>query len=310
LNITNYISSGYIEGYLFGMLTPDEVLQFDTLLKQSPVLKAEYERVQQSLQGYVEAHAVVPPANMQEQIWAKLQKQEQKPQPLVEEVVEKAPEKVVEKEFVKPVPPPPAVKQEQKSAPLKIHKLEDTDSAKPVRRFRLAPWFAAASFIGMMAASYLANDYYNNWQQAEGKITAYQSEKNKLASEMEAQKASMKTLADENEWFRKPSLKFIKLEGKAISPKSDVIICWDREGKDVMVTYANMPKPPEGKQYQLWAIQDGKPIDLGMIDMNATKKGVAHMKSVAKAQAFAITLEKVGGSASPTLEQMYVFGNI
>jgi anti-sigma-K factor RskA len=34
------------------------------------------------------------------------------------------------------------------------------------------------------------------------------------------------------------------------------------------------------------------------------------MKDIGQAQAFAITLEPAGGSASPTLNQMYVMGNI
>ncbi len=298
MNITNYISSGYIEGYLFGMLTADEVEQFETLLKQSAELKAEYERVQQSLQGYLEAHAVEPPPSMQEQIWEQLGKQKQKPPVVIEEE---------QKETVKPVPTP-VVERIEKPKPLKIHKVETQEPV--VRRFRLAPWFAAASFVGMLAASYLANDYYNNWQDAEGKITAYQTEKNQLASEMETQKTSMKQLADYNEMFRRPGVKFIELQGKPISPKSNCTIFWDKETKQVLVTYANMPTPPEGKQYQLWAILDGKPIDLGMIDMKDAKKGFTPMKNLSRAQAFAITLEKVGGSESPTLEQMYVFGNI
>ena len=34
------------------------------------------------------------------------------------------------------------------------------------------------------------------------------------------------------------------------------------------------------------------------------------MKNIPKAQAFAITLEKAGGSAAPTLEQLFVMGNV
>jgi hypothetical protein len=34
------------------------------------------------------------------------------------------------------------------------------------------------------------------------------------------------------------------------------------------------------------------------------------MKVVEAAQAFAVTLEKKGGSRTPTLDQMYVLGNV
>jgi len=294
------------------MLTPDEVEQFETLLKQSAELKAEYERVQQSLQGYLEAHAVEPPPIMQDQIWEKIEKQKQTPPVIIEEE-KKEPDtsRNISERIEKPVPPP-VVEKIEKPKSLKVHKVEDNaaEDRPNVRRFKLAPWFAAASFVGMLAASYLANDYYNNWRDAEGKLSSYRSDKDQLAGELEAQKASMKQLADYNNMFRKPSIKFIELQGKPISPKSNCMICWDKESKQVIVTYANMPKPPEGKQYQLWAILDGKPVDLGVIDMKEAEKGVAHMKNLSRGQAFAITLEKAGGSESPTLEQMYVFGNI
>ncbi len=294
------------------MLTHDEVEQFETLLKQSPELRAEFERVQQSLHGYVEAHAVEPSPNMQDQIWGKIEKQKQTPPVIIEEE-NKEPDtsRNISERIEKPVPPP-LVEKIETPKPLKVHKVEgNVAEVRPnLGRFKLAPWFAAASFIGMLAASYLANDYYNNWQDAEGKISSYRSDKDQLAGELEAQKTSIKQLADYNDMFRKPSIKFIELQGKPISPKSNCIICWDKESKQVIVTYANMPKPPEGKQYQLWAILDGRPVDLGVIDMKEAEKGIAHMKNLSRGQAFAITLEKAGGSESPTLEQMYLFGNI
>jgi anti-sigma-K factor RskA len=52
---------------------------------------------------------------------------------------------------------------------------------------------------------------------------------------------------------------------------------------------------------------DGKPVDAGLLeDCN----GVCKLKNIPKAQAFAITLEDKGGSASPHLDQLYVIGNV
>jgi anti-sigma-K factor RskA len=79
---------------------------------------------------------------------------------------------------------------------------------------------------------------------------------------------------------------------------------------EVYVDPTNLPDPAAGKQYQLWAIVDGKPVDAGMI---STQKGVykiQKMKSFGKAQAFAITLENEGGSPTPTMAEMYVIAEI
>jgi anti-sigma-K factor RskA len=84
-------------------------------------------------------------------------------------------------------------------------------------------------------------------------------------------------------------------------------VFWDTKTKDVYLLPNKMPAAAAGKQYQLWAIVDGKPVDAGMMDVCA---GLCKMKNIPRASAFAITLEKKGGSATPTMEQMYVMGKV
>ena len=79
-----------------------------------------------------------------------------------------------------------------------------------------------------------------------------------------------------------------------------------------MLNVDNLPMPPSDKQYQLWALKDGKPIDAGVFDMKPGTDGDMHMMpvTIAEADAFAVTLEKKGGSPTPTLTQLYVMGKI
>ena len=69
-----------------------------------------------------------------------------------------------------------------------------------------------------------------------------------------------------------------------------------------------MPDIPSDKQYQLWAIVDGKPIDMGVFDLQLEVNELIEIPHIENAQAFAVTLEKRGGVASPTMEAMYVLG--
>ena len=73
-----------------------------------------------------------------------------------------------------------------------------------------------------------------------------------------------------------------------------------------------MPAPPSDKQYQLWALLDGKPIDLGMLNFDAKqKKLLVRMKNAQNAQAFAITLEKKDRpDPSTPAGDMYVMGKL
>ena len=70
-----------------------------------------------------------------------------------------------------------------------------------------------------------------------------------------------------------------------------------------------LPKPRADKQYQLWAIVDGKPVDAGVFDVDGGAAFVK-LKNIPNAQAFAITLENKGGSASPHMDALYVMGKV
>ena len=55
----------------------------------------------------------------------------------------------------------------------------------------------------------------------------------------------------------------------------------------------------------------GKPVDAGVLTVaTASGEGLQHMKDIASAQTFAMTVEPLGGSVGPTLSTMTVVGNI
>ncbi|QOW09143.1 anti-sigma factor [Kaistella flava (ex Peng et al. 2021)] len=102
--------------------------------------------------------------------------------------------------------------------------------------------------------------------------------------------------------------KRIQLKGVEKHPDMLAEVFWN-DSKQVYLDIKNLPAAPSGKQYQLWAIVDGKPVDMGMYN-NEKNSTVQPMKSVANPQAFAITLEKEGGNATPTMDEMYVMGTV
>lgn len=89
---------------------------------------------------------------------------------------------------------------------------------------------------------------------------------------------------------------------------SSVTILWNKMNEQVFLALGKLPTPPENKQYQLWAVVNGAFVDMGVFDTATTE--FQKMKTIADAQAFAITLEQKGGSLTPTLSEMYVIGNV
>jgi anti-sigma-K factor RskA len=103
--------------------------------------------------------------------------------------------------------------------------------------------------------------------------------------------------------------KVVVLAGTEKFKDAKATVFWNAETKNVEVLAHSLPLVAADKQFQLWVLKDGKPIDMGVF--SADNEGVvAKLKSTDAGEAFAITIEKAGGSPSPTLEEMVVFGKI
>ena len=102
--------------------------------------------------------------------------------------------------------------------------------------------------------------------------------------------------------------KNVLLEGLPISPESKAAVVWNPKTTEVLLAAHDLPTPATGFQYQLWAIVDGQPVSAGVFDHDIDNQFLLAVSG--NAAAFAITLEKEGGVESPTLEQMYVVGNV
>ena len=97
-------------------------------------------------------------------------------------------------------------------------------------------------------------------------------------------------------------------------PDAQAIVYWNTTTQNVWVDATALPTPPEGKVYQLWWMESLDPLtpyDAGTLDgfINNEDKFFA-AKPTDRAIAFAITLEPEGGSESPTLEELYVLGQV
>ncbi|RZL14824.1 MAG: anti-sigma factor, partial [Pedobacter sp.] len=96
------------------------------------------------------------------------------------------------------------------------------------------------------------------------------------------------------------------------TPQAKLMVYWNKKEQKVMVNNANkvLPAHDAQHQFQLWAIVEGQsPVDLGVFSAE-NEHLIFEMKKIGAAQAFAVTIEKKGGSPVPTLDQMVVMGAI
>lgn len=103
----------------------------------------------------------------------------------------------------------------------------------------------------------------------------------------------------------KASVSKYNLAGGPGHENSSATLYWDKTTKEVFLLPQNLSVLPAGKQYQLWAIVDGKPVDAGVYTKD-NFTALQKMRSTERAEMFAITIEKQGGAKQPTLDQMVV----
>ena len=196
----------------------------------------------------------------------------------------------------------------------KIRVGENTGEAKVIsltKKNQIAEYLAAASISIAILSAGAAYYFYDKWQKAQDTILAMEMQNSVLTErgntvnynmqkELEATNKQLSMLMDTI------TAKII-LKGMPVSPSSQAAVYWNKNSRDVMIAVANLPAPPSDKQYQLWALKDGKPVDAGVFEI---KSDMQQMKNIDGAQAFAVTLEKKGGSSVPTLEALYLMGEI
>jgi anti-sigma-K factor RskA len=158
----------------------------------------------------------------------------------------------------------------------------------------------AAVLAGLFVGSAILNVvYFNKFTTANNKYEQGQSQIAALKEEEEAEKAAVNIVRSK---YTVP----LKLKSDVAPKDAEAKIYWLSNTGEIFIDPTNLPTAPTGKQYQLWAIVDGKAIDGGLI--KNTKTGVLmfqKMKTFGKAQAFAVTLEVEGG-VETSKEKPYV----
>jgi len=271
LNKANIISSGLLELYALGLASPEEAVEVEQALSLYPEVKQELNSIELSLESYASAHAIEPSSSVKDNIFAQLSTGD---------------DKVVAFSSNRNFTP------EQSTTDQKIYRIPSF--------FKLA---AAAMLILLIGSIILNYSYYNKYKNANGDLLVAQEQIRQNQDANLTMKNELNVVSDKN---ARP----VVLNGTPHAPDALAKIYWMKNTGEVYVDATNLPGVPEGKQYQLWAIVDGKPVDAGMI---TTEKGIYHiqkMKAFGNAQAFAITLEKAGGSPAPTIDQMFVIAKI
>lgn len=282
--IKAYIESGVLELYAMGELSPAEKHEVETMAAKHPAINAELAEIQQALEGYAEAYAVAPADHLRDRVLNSL---------FIEETT------LIENQ--------------------QIHTEDTTVTdnpdivALPRRKENLFYKYAFAASLALLLMSVAALFVmYTRLQDSNQQLAQLEAANQKFANRVNFMDQQLNSSKEALSVLRNPDYQVVTLQGTPKAPKSSMTVVWNAQKQEVLLDIAalNLPKTDPQHQYQLWALVDGKPVDLGVFDMVTNSVGLKKMKSIGRLQTFAVTLEPRGGSVSPTLEELVALGNI
>jgi anti-sigma-K factor RskA len=271
-NVKAYIESGILELYVLGDISATEKAQVEEMAQKYPEIKAEITEVEKSMEFYAEAHAIEPTEDLRHRVLGSL-------------LVNLSDDKI----FTKAV----------------THQDDDNIVALPAARVNSFYKYAFAACLTLLLISvYGMVNLYSKLQDSNTQLTALQTDKVRIANQVNLMDSQL-------DMYRDTTYKVLRLKGLPKTPTAAMILAWNSVSKKVIVDVQSvkLPKNDKQHQYQLWALVNGKPVDMGVFDApGADTVGVKEMKAIASAQGFAVTLEPMGGSVNPTMDQMVVIG--
>jgi anti-sigma-K factor RskA len=287
VDIKEYIASGIIDSYVLGAVSEQERQEVQCMSKIYPEIREELRIAEEAMERYAQSIAKDPPASVKVSVLEKIAATPQE----------------------KEVPIVPLSPTNEASDA----KDEDNRQA-PIRVLPAAyKWGAVASVFIIITVSLLYFNASSEANKLSGELTALKQEttdkQENFENELNQMQLAMQSIQEREDFINAPQTQKLLLKGTDVQPDANATVYFDSEQGSALLASSGLPSPKEGKQYQLWVIADGQPIDLGVLDKNSTFSSKIAVNT-SDIQAFAITLEPEGGSKVPTLEQLYVIGNV
>jgi anti-sigma-K factor RskA len=270
VDIQAYIQSGIIESYVLGLTSGEETAEVERLRKEYIEVENSITEFSELLEESAFEHAIAPPPELKAKVLS-------------------------------------TIKDLQKESSHSVTK-ETSEEAPVVQLHTQSNWrmIAAAAVILFIISGGLNFYLYSKYNNKEEDYQALLLQRETLQAKNDVYQTQLKEWQSAAAMIADTGMAMVKMV--STKGKDDAAtVFWNRRSKDVFVMVNKLPEPKVGRQYQLWAMVDGKPVDAGVLDPSCTS--VCKMKNIPKAEAFAITLEKEGGNKIPNLKALFVLGN-
>lgn len=270
MNIEEYISSGILERYILDSTSKQESQEVECMSKIYPEIREELDHLTKTIENLSIQNAVQPPAHLKSKLFEKIKVE----------------------------------KQEARNNETTALTSSKQHQNKSLGRFAIAASIAVLIISGIVYA-YMRNNQLN----IENQLSQLKVENKKLINDKIKLDDSNKTQEELLALLKNPDTEKINLSDIKNPGKNLASVFWNKASEETFIQH-NLPELNQENQYQLWTIIDEKPVDMGMISKDPNTDLITQMKSTKNADAFAITIEPLGGSKVPSLEQLVVLGKV
>lgn len=166
-------------------------------------------------------------------------------------------------------------------------------------------WAASLVFMAGLIWLYQQND------ELKLDLEVVSRENSAMEQQIADSKNSLEKAEDLLNTIRDKNITVVALGGQTVSPTSYAKVYWNKQEKNVFIDAKGLPDPPDGFVYQVWSLKLNPltPTSMGLLeDFIGDGNKVFALANPNESEAFGITLEPVGGSESPNLEQLYTLG--
>ena len=273
MDIKAYIESGILESYVLRLTSAEETAEVESMIAAHSEIAAAVTDFEINLEQKLMEEAIAPPAFVKEQVLV-------------------------------------AIGSEFSDA----FKSAITQNDNPARVVTLSPptsvwkYVAAACIILLLGSGWLNYHFYSKYAEMQYNYNTLLANQGSLMADINANQAKMTGMENIMRVMMDPGMQKLALLPVNKNDTYAATAYWNATTKELYFAQNNLPAAPVGKQYQLWALVKGKPVSAGMID--DCGQMLCKMIDTPEADAFAITLEKTGGSPTPDLTQLKVISKI
>lgn len=283
VDINEYIASGILESVTLGLASQQEVQEVACLSKIYPEIREEFVRVQKRCEEMMLKSAQAPNPSVRNSVLE-----------AIAQIPQEKPESNTHHE----------TKPEAKIIPM--NPAPEVKGVSPMWKM-----MAAASLVltlGIGALWFVSN---RETKRLDSALASMENDRMKNDQVLQAMILEKDHLKEVQEVLTGKNLQTVLMNGTAMEPTASVKVMWSTDMKKAVMHAEKITPPPANMQYQLWVIADGKPVSVGLFNYDEVEQMTDPFDVNAQnITAFAITLEKMGGSPTPTMEKMVVMGPI